>query len=155
MTSVTLSTPLRIDTAIQPASHLRLWLYVGLTSVMMLLAWFAALALWQYVLILIVAAVVTIYLSLSRPILLHISQPPLSQRIDKQWQLLVRTGRGDELWQARLIAVHGYQWAMSFEFMIVEPYKRPLSVTVFRDQVNADQWRALSILANVYGSKAG
>ncbi len=151
MTSVT---PLRIDTAIQPASYLRLMLYIGLTSVMVVLAWFAALALWQAVLVLIVAAAVTIYLTLSRPILLHFSQPPLSQRVDRQWQLLVRTGRGDELWQARLIAVHSYQWAMSFEFIIVEPYKRPLSVTVFRDQVSADQWRGLSILANVSGSKA-
>lgn len=155
MIPVTFLTPLRIDTAIQPASHLRLWLYVSLTSVMVLLAWFAALALWQYVLILIVAAAVTIYLTVSRPILLHVSQPPLSQRVDRQWQLLIRTGRGDELWQAQLIAVHGYRWAMSFEFIIVEPYKRSLSVSVFRDQVNADQWRALSILANVHGSEAG
>lgn len=149
MTSVA---PLRIDTAIQPASHLRMRLYVGLISVMLLLAWFAALALWQYVLILIVAAAVTLYLTVSRPIVLHVSQPPLSQRVERQWQLLVRTGRGDELWQAQLIAVHGYQWAMSFEFVIVEPYRRDLSVTVFRDQVNADEWRVLSILANVHGS---
>lgn len=149
MTSVA---PLRIDTAILPASHLRMRLYVGLISVMLLLAWFAALALWQYVLILIVAAAVTLYLTVSRPIVLHVSQPPLSQRVEKQWQLLVRTGRGDELWQAQLIAVHGYQWAMSFEFVIVEPYRRDLSVTVFRDQVNADEWRVLSILANVHGS---
>ncbi|WP_201596133.1 hypothetical protein [Psychrobacter vallis] len=152
MTSVT---PLRIDTAIQPASYLRLMLYIGLTSVIVVLAWFASLALWQAVLVLIVAAAVTIYLTLSRPILLHFSQPPLSQRVDRQWQLLIRTSRGDELWQARLIAVHGYQWAMSFEFIVIEPYRRPLSVTVFRDQVSADQWRGLSILANVSGSKAG
>ncbi|ERL56807.1 hypothetical protein [Psychrobacter aquaticus] len=148
-------TPLRIDTAIQPASYLRLMLYVGLTGVMVVLAWFAALALWQSVLILTVSAAVTIYLTLSRPILLHFSQPPLSQRVDRQWQLLIRTSRGDELWQAQLINVYRYQWAMSFEFIIVEPYRRSLSVTVFRDQVSADQWRGLSILANVSGSKAG
>lgn len=152
---MTSTAPLRIDTAIQPASYLRLVLYIGLTSVMVVLAWLAALVLWQYVVILIVAAAVTIYLTLSQPILLHFSQPPLSQRVDRQWQLLMRTGRGDELWQAQLINVHRYQWAMSFEFTIVEPYRRPLSVTVFRDQVGADQWRELNVLASVSADKTG
>lgn len=146
-------TSLRIDTAIQPASHLRLLLYIGLTSAMVLLTWLASLALWQYVFILIIAAAVTTYLALSRPILLHLSQPPISQRIDKQWQLLIRTGRGDELWQAKLVAVHGYQWVMNIEFYILEPYQRSLSVTIFRDQVNAKQWRELSILTNVCSEK--
>lgn len=146
-------TSLRIDTAIQPASYLRLLLYIGLTSAMVLLTWLASLALWQYVFILIIAGAVTAYLALSRPILLHLSQPPISQRIDKQWQLLIRTGRGDELWQAKLIAVHGYQWVMNIEFYILEPYQRSLSVTIFRDQVNAKQWRELSILTNVCSEK--
>lgn len=152
---MTSTAPLRIDTAIQPASYLRLVLYIGLTSVMVVLAWLAALVLWQYVVILIVAAAVTIYLTLSRPILLHFSQPPLIQRVDRQWQLLMRTGRGDELWQAQLINVHRYQWAMSFDFTIVEPHRRPLSVTVFRDQVGADQWRELNVLASVSADKTG
>ena len=146
-------TSLRIDTAIQPASYLRLLLYIGLTSAMVLLTWLASLALWQYVFILIIAAAITAYLALSRPILLHLNQPPISQRIDKQWQLLIRTGRGDELWQAKLIAVHGYQWVMNIEFYILEPYQRSLSVTIFRDQVNAKQWRELSILTNVCSEK--
>lgn len=150
MTSVT---SLRIDTAIQPASYLRLLLYAGLTSAMAVLAWFASLALWQYVFLLIVATATTIYFILSRPIPLHLSQPPLSQRIDRQWQLLIRTSRGDELWQAQLIAVHGYRWAMSAEFYVVEPYRRSLSVIIFRDQVSAQQWRELSILANVFSTK--
>lgn len=146
-------TSLRIDTAIWPNSYLRLLLYSGLTSVMVILAWFASLALWQYVLVLIVAAAVTIYLALSRPIVLHLSQPPLNHRVDKHWQLLIRTGRGDELWQAQLIAVHGYRWVMSIEFIITEPCKRPLSVTIFRDQVSPNQWRELRILANVSSDK--
>ena len=145
---MTLVTSLRIDTAITPASYLRALLYVGLTGVMMILAWFASLALWQYLLILIVSAAVASYLIISRPILLHISQPSLSQRVDKEWQLLIRTGRGDELWQAELVDINRYQWAMSIEFNIVEPYQRSFSTTIFRDQVNSDQWRQLNILAN-------
>ena len=147
---MTLANSLRIDTAIRPASYLRLLLYSGLTVVMVVLAWLASLLLWQYVLILIVTAAVIIYLTLSRPILLHLSQPPLSHRIDQHWQLLLRTGRGDELWQAQLIAVSGYRWAISFEFNVVEPYQRSLSVTIFRDQVSSEQWRELNVLARLY-----
>ena len=150
MTSVT---SLRIDTAIKPVSYLRLLMYIGLASAMIVLAWFAALVFWQYLLVLVVSVMVAIYLALSRPILLHISQPPLSQRADKGWQLLIRTGRGDELWQVQLVAVQAYRWTMSFEFNIVEPYRRSLSMTIFRDQVSADQWRELSVLANVSATK--
>ena len=146
-------TSLRIDTAIQPTSYLRLLLYIGLASVMMIIAWFATLMLWQYVLIVIVTVMVIVYLILSRPMPLHMSQPPLSQRTDKGWQLMIRTAHGDELWQAQLVTVHAYRWVMSFEFNIVEPYQRSLSVTVFRDQVSADQWRELRILANVSVTK--
>lgn len=142
-------TSLRIDTAIKSASYLRTLLYLGLALIMLGLAWLAALALWQYVLILIVTAAVVSYLALSRPILLHLTQPPIDQRIDQYWQLMIRTSRGDELWQAQLLAVHRYHWAISFDFMITEPYQRPLSLTVFRDQVSLEQWRELNILANV------
>ena len=142
-------TSLRIDTAIMPASYLRALLYVGLTGVIMILAWFASLALWQYLLILIVSAAVASYLIISRPILLHISQPSLSQRVDKEWQLLIRTGRGDELWQAELVDINRYQWVMNVKFNIVEPYQRTLSTTIYRDQVNYEQWRQLNILANI------
>lgn len=147
---MTLANSLRIDMAIRPANYLRLLLYSGLTAVMVVLAWLASLLLWQYVLILIITAAVIIYLTLSRPILLHLSQPPLSHRIDQHWQLLLRTGRGDELWQAQLIAVSGYRWAISFEFNVIEPYQRSLSVTIFRDQVSPEQWRELNILARLY-----
>lgn len=142
-------TSLRVDTAIKSASYLRTLLYFGLALVMIGLAWLAALALWQYVLILLVTVAVVSYLALSRPILLHLTQPPIDQRIDQHWQLMIRTSRGDELWQAQLLAVHHCHWAMSFDFMITEPYQRPMSLTVFRDQVSLEQWRELNILANV------
>ena len=146
---MTLVTSLRIDTAIQPTSYLRWLLYVSLAAIMIVLAWLASLAFWQHLLIFIVSAAVASYLAISRPTILHLSQPPLGQRMDKQWQLLMRTGRGDELWQAHLISVNRYQWAMVFEFSIVEPYQRSLSMTIFRDQVSLEQWRELSILANI------
>ena len=147
-------TSLRIDAPIQPVSYLRLLFYMLLASVMMILAGLAFLALWQYVLIFVVTVAAVSYLALSRPILLHLSQPPLDKSIYQHWQLLMRSSRGDALWQAQLTAVSNYQWVICFSFMIKEPYQRPLSVAVFRDQVSAEHWRQLTILAHSISYKA-
>ena len=114
-----------------------------------LLAWLAQLSLAQYVLLLITSAGVTCYLALTRPILLHLSQPPLQHRVDQHWQLLIRTSRDDALWQAHLSELHRYPLCIHFKFSIIEPYQRGLSVTIFRDQVSAEEWRKLNILATV------
>lgn len=140
-------TSLRIDAPIQPASCLRLLFYMLLASVMVILTGLASLALWQYVLIFVVSVVVS-YLALSRPILMHLSQPPLDKSVYQHWQLLMRSSRGDALCQAELTAVSSYPWVICLSFIIIEPYQRHLSVTVFRDQVSAEHWRELTILAN-------
>ena len=147
-------TSLRIDTPIKPASYLRLLVYILLESVMVILAGLASLGLWQYVLIFVVSVAVVSYLALSRPILLHLSQPPLDKSVYQHWQLLMRTSHGDALWQAQLTAVSNYQWVICFSFIIKEPYQRPLSVAVFRDQVSAEHWRQLTILAHSISHKA-
>ena len=144
---------LRIDTAIRYGSRLRALMYTGLAVSIVLLSWFAKLSLWQYVLMLIVSAAVISYLALSRPILLHLSQPPLHKHVSKEWQLLMRTGRGDELWRADLQSVHRYQWLLNFEFVTTEPFKRSLSITIYRDQVSFDHWQQLNILATIVGKK--
>ena len=146
-------TSLRIDAPIKPASYLRMLFYIVLASVMVILAGFASLALWQYVLIFVVTVAVVSYLALSRPILLHLSQLPLDKSVYRHWQLLMRSSRGDALWQAQLTAVSNYQWVICFSFMIKEPYQRPLSVVVFRDQVSAEHWRQLTILAHSISHK--
>lgn len=140
---------LRIDAAIKPSSYLRLLLYVALASIFILLAWLADLSLLQYIILLMIVALAVAYLALSRPILLHISQPPLSQRLNQGWQLLVRSGLGDTLWQAELITVRRYQLLIHLQFKIVEPYNKLFSVTIFRDQLDPLQWRALNVLSTV------
>lgn len=146
-------TSLRIDTAIKPVSYLQILFYIALSGIVILLAVLASLSLWQYVLILIVSVAVIGYLALSRPIILHISQPPLVKDIYRDWQLMIRMGRGDALWQAKLKAVTHYRWVICFNFNIVEPHQRPLSIAIFRDQVNAEEWRKLTVLANITASK--
>ena len=140
---------LRVDAAVKVSSHWRLLLYVTLLGALVLLTWFAGLSLWQYIVILIMTALVISYLALSRPIVLHLSQPPLSQRLNQGWQLLMRTSHGDALWQAELITVQRYSLLIHLQFRVVEPYNKLLSVTVFRDQLSPLQWQALNVLATV------
>src|SRR5699024_6526439 len=102
MLTMTLLSSLRIDAPIKPMSRIRLMFYLLLASALLILAALASLTLWQYVLILIVSAATVSYLALSRPILLHLSQPPLNKSIYQHWQLLMRSSRGDNLWQAEL-----------------------------------------------------
>ncbi|HSP86232.1 MAG TPA: hypothetical protein VLN09_10925 [Psychrobacter sp.] len=151
--TMTALTSLRIDTAIKPISYLQILFYIALSSSIILLAVLASLSLWQYVFILIISVAVIGYLALSRPIVLHISQPPLAKDLYHDWQLLVRTSGGDALWQAQLQAVSHSRWVICFDFDIVEPYQRPLSAAIFRDQVNAEEWRKLTVLANMTASK--
>ena len=145
--------PFRIDPAIKPISYLQILFYIALGSSITLLAVLASLSLWQYFFILIISVAITGYLALSRPIVLHISQPPLGKDIYHDWQLLIRTGRGDSLWQAQLKTVTQSRWVICFGFNITEPYHRPLSVAIFRDQVNTEEWRKLTVLANMTASK--
>lgn len=142
-------TALRIDAAVKANSRWRLLLYSTLLGALVLLAWFAGLAVWQYIVILIAMALVIGYLALSRPIVLHLSQPPLNQRLNQGWQLLMGTSRGDALWQAELIAVKRYSLLIHLQFRVIEPYNKLLSVTVFRDQLSPSQWQALNVLATV------
>lgn len=151
--TMTALTSLRLDTAIKPVSYLQILFYIALSGSIILLAMLASLSLWQYVLILIISVAVIGYLALSRPIVLHISQPPLAKDIYRDWQLLIRTGRGDALWQAQLKVITQSCWVICFEFNIIEPYQRPLSIAIFRDQVNAEEWRKLTVLANMAASK--
>ncbi len=140
---------LRIDTAIKPSSYLRLLWYAILASILIVLTLSAGLVLWHYVVILVVTVMIVSYLALSQPILLHLSQPPLSQPLKQGWQLLMRTSHGDGLWQAELVEVQIYHAFVNIRFMVVEPYKKTYTVTVFRDQVTIEQWRQFNILANV------
>lgn len=150
---MTALTSLRIDTAIKPISYLYLIFYIALSSIVMVLAMLASLALWQYVVILLISAAVIGYLALSRPILLHLSQPPLDKSVYQDWQLLIRTSRRDALWQAKLNTVSQSHWVICFDFNIIEPYQRRFSVAIFRDQVSPEQWRELTILSNMIANK--
>lgn len=132
-----------------PYSRMRVALYASLSATMLLLAWLAKLSLLQCTALIVISIIVAVYIWLSKPALRHLSQPPLNQRPTGGWQLLMRTARGEALWQAELCTVHHYGWLLHFEFVVVEPYQRPLSVTVFRDQVAVDDWQSLNVLAHV------
>lgn len=139
----------RLDSTVAPTSHLRMLLYSGFGCVFVVLAWFAGLSLWHYVLLLLVCGGVLSYLALSKPILLHLSQPPLDQRLDQGWQILMRRSRGDELWQARLNCARRYMFFVHLSFEVTTPHQRSVSLTIFRDQVSDETWRQLNVLASI------
>lgn len=139
----------RLDSAITPSSYVRAAAYSTFAGIFIILAWWADLLLWQYTLLLIVSGVAISYLALSKPILLHLSQPPLDLRLDEGWQILMRTAYGDQLWQASLISAQRHTLLVHLRFEVREPSQRPLSLTVFRDQVSREDWRRLNILAAV------
>lgn len=151
---IALTAPLRIDAKVSATSRISMLLYSALTLIMLVLAWLAQLSLWQYVLMMTISVLAFGYITLSKPIVLHLTQPPLDQRIDRHWQLLLRMGRGDELWQAGLIGAHRYPLLIHFDFIVTSPYQRTLSITIFRDQVSIDDWRKLNILASILPSKS-
>ncbi len=93
---IALTAPLRIDAKVSAASRISMLLYSALTLIMLVLAWLAQLSLWQYVLMMTISVLAFGYVTLSKPIVLHLTQPPLDQRIDRHWQLLLRMGRGDD-----------------------------------------------------------
>ena len=124
-----------------------------MTIIIIVLAWLAQLLWWQYTLLFLLTVMIAAYVALSRPVLLQLSQPPLSKPIDRHWQLLMRTAHGDALWQANLVAVHRFQGMIGFEFTVVEPYRRSISLVIFRDQVSLEHWQKLSILATVIPPK--
>ena len=142
---------LRIDAPLLPRSRIHAGLYASLGVIMLLLAWLAELSWLQYGALMIISEAVAFYVWLSKPVLCHLSQPPFSKRVTEDWQLLMQTARGEALWQAVLCRVDAGAWYVRLEFALIEPYQRPLSVTVFRDQLNADDWQKLCVLANVIG----
>ena len=75
---MTAKTSLRIDTVIRPVSYIRRLLYSTMVIITILLAWLAQLFWWQYTLLFLLTAVIAAYIALSRPVLLRLSQPPLS-----------------------------------------------------------------------------
>lgn len=139
----------RLDSTVAPTSHLRMLLYSGFGGVFVVLTWLAGLSLWHYVLLLVVCGGVLSYLALSKPILLHLSQPPLDQRLDQGWQLLMRRTRGDELWQARLNCARRFMLFVHLGFEVTTPHQRSVSLIIFRDQVSDETWRQLNVLASI------
>lgn len=140
---------MRLDAPIIPSSRLRLLFYSGLLGLFLLLAWSVNLAIWQLGLVLLSLILIGGFIFLSKPTLLHLSQPPLHLNLHYDWQFLMATARGNQLWQGNLLRAQSYSWAVIVEVQVMEPYQKSLTVTIFRDQVSAEDWRKLSILGQI------
>lgn len=140
---------MRLDAPITLQSRFRLLFYAALLAIFLPIAWLAGLAIWQFGLVLLSVILISSFIFLSKPALLQLSQPPLHLNARQNWQLLMRTARGDQLWQGDLLRVRAYSWVVIAEVQVIEPYQRSLTFTIFRDQMTADDWRKLSILGQL------
>lgn len=144
-----LANPMRLDAPIMPSSRLRQLFYSGLLGLFLLLTWSAKLAIWQLGLVIAALFLIGGFIFLSKPTLLHLSQPPLHLNSRYDWQLLMATSRGDQLWQGDLVRVRATSWVVIADVRVIEPYQKSLTLTIFRDQVSAEDWRKLSILGQL------
>lgn len=142
---------MRLDAPIAIKSRLRNLFFGGLLGLFLWLTWSAGLAIWQLALVGLVLILVSGFTVLSKPALLHLSQPPLHRNACYDWQLLMATAHGEQLWQADLLRVRSYFWVVIADFRVVEPYQKSLTITIYRDQVLAEDWRKLSIVGQVLG----
>lgn len=133
-----------IDAPIYP-SHYR-WLFdlLFVLSVLVLAA-FAKLLWWQYVVLALGAGVCLVWRKKPMPNTLSAKQP------DELWQL----GVDDELWQgylnqAELIDV-GITKALKLTFYLSEPYQQSYTLLIFRPMLSETDFRKLTTLVRVGG----
>lgn len=54
-----------------------------------------------------------------------------------------------KVWQATLCKANDYQVAIVLTFAVIVPVQRQLTLIIWQDQVSADAWRQLSVLAHL------
>ncbi len=132
-----------IDTPLAPSRY-RLLVWVLYVLLVMLLAYRVGLVWWQWLMM----ALLTVGLFWSRlqrlPIVQHIAQPMGG---DELWQCLVDNGQGEELWQMYLSDITEVGVCVVLRFEVVSPMPKALTVSVYPDQVPAEAYRRLKVLA--------
>lgn len=98
---------------------------------------------WQWA-VLIVACVAVIVLQNQVPIPRHLVQLS-SKDDDSHWQILVKTTRGEQIWQGRLMQAKVFGLGVWLDFEIDEPMIIEFKTVVFFDQLDDDDRRKLKM----------
>lgn len=116
-----------------------LFLVVGLTFLLGASGW--------QLLVLIGVFAGLVYTSNHRPTPIHlVNLPNLSD-----WQLLMRTTRGNQLWQGRLISAKMSTFGVLLVFRIDEPLQTELKFWLLFDQLSDDDERKLKMAVRFLG----
>lgn len=140
---------LRIDSHIQTHSRLRLLLYSLVLAMMLLIGFTAALNWWQWLLWLISGLLAWLGASGHRLPILQLTQPPLTRNAHHDWQLLIGTAHGAQLWRGELHTIKDYAAVVVLRFHITHPRHRWLNQAIYRDQVNERTWQQLKVMAQL------
>ncbi|WP_131667777.1 hypothetical protein [Psychrobacter pygoscelis] len=140
---------LRLDAKIATRSSYRLFIYAIIAVWIALMAYLADLNYWQLALLLFSAIVSIVGAWLTQLPVVHISQPALTQSLFKDWQLMMSTSRGEALWRADLLSIQDYGPTVVLKFAVSHPQRRSISHALFRDQMTAQSWHQLKVIAQL------
>lgn len=143
----------RLDAAIKPHSRYQWLMMGGIFASLALIGYLSELPLWQAAIVLISSMAAVLVSRLIHIPLVHLTQPPLTQPLTADWQLLMATSQGDALWRGHLLQARDCGVAIVLTFAIYHPLKRSINRTLFYDQTSAAAWHQLKVLAQL--SKPG
>ena len=122
------------------SSYLQKLLYAGYLVLGLLIALHWQMAIWLWAVV-IGAIALTVVVLRSR----HTQVLALSETADGSWQLVIDGYNGDEIWQAQLDRLTQLPFVVVFEFWVVQPMPRALTVTVYFDQLDRHALRELKL----------
>lgn len=153
---------IHIDTSLR-ASRYRLWLWAGVTVTIAGIIGLLPLPIsYKVALWVLLVACVTVGQLASQQLLAVSSLPAKRSNksanewllSDTDWQIqcvrgyvITPFGQPADIYQAKLASVTAVGRAVMMKFWIFEPFDKRVSVTVWQDQVDADSWRQLQVLA--------
>lgn len=129
---------MKLDTPITRSAVHKLY-YASIMAVLIVIGVSIGLSFWQRVSIAVVAVVI-FFMTYKGIVLKHLSLD------ETDCQLLVVRNNKDELWQGKLISASHHKSYAVLDFEIYEPIDRRIRFCVFYDQMNADDWRVLSVI---------
>ncbi len=139
---------LRLATTLRPKSYWRAGYHLAYLLAILAIGIMTALPWWAVIAMAIIAILVYSYASrwtiATQPLHLTAAHPT---DYNSHWQLLFAGRYRDELWEADLMTAKRIGHCIHLVFAVVHPEYKQQVVVLWQDQVSADMWRQLNILA--------
>lgn len=152
----------RVDSKIHTTSQWQVVVVVLWLFIMLLVMLMADLPWWQWLLMIAVTAGLAYLYNLRRLTVVHITQPEIkhsgAEIYYSPWLIYVASKQGynqsntesnKQLWQGYLQSSYANRYLLLLNFEIITPVQRPMTVMIWRDQINPTGWRQLQTLARL------